>query len=218
MTKVARGVFRAIASFARYVTPSAPGSLAISRSQYNSPGGSGASTPAYPMSSPASEDVPVLAEPVSSTPPFMTPRSSVTELPDPKLDMSRLTVSSTSNGAAYVDSPRSMSSTSLRKKRSASKFGLSTMSVTWGEGDEGEAVAPERQGTGPSGDDAGPRFGEDPADQDSRAKPGSAGHTGIYRGDNVSGDSRMRSPAAIQRPYDSRTGGHGRNMPAARVG
>jgi hypothetical protein len=36
------------------------------------------------------------------------------------------------------------------------------------------------------GDDAGPRFTEDPADQDSRALPGSAGHTGIYRKANVS--------------------------------
>jgi hypothetical protein len=38
----------------------------------------------------------------------------------------------------------------------------------------------------PTGDDAGPRFGNDPADMDSRAAPGTAGYSGIYRGRNVS--------------------------------
>lgn len=187
MAKISRGLFRAIASFARYVTPSAPRSLAISRSQVTTPGGSGASTPVYSRSSPSGGDVPVLAVPVSGTPPFMTPQSSVIDLTEPKLDMSRLAVSSSTDDAAYVDSPLSMSSTSLRKKRSASMFRhFSTMSVTVSGSDDGEKPRPDPQGTEPSGDDAGPRFGDDAVDQDSRAKPGTAGHTGIYRGENVS--------------------------------
>ncbi|WVQ67321.1 uncharacterized protein L199_005517 [Kwoniella botswanensis] len=45
MTRPSRGAFRAIASFARYVTPSAPGSRYISRSYPATPKDSGSNTP-----------------------------------------------------------------------------------------------------------------------------------------------------------------------------
>jgi hypothetical protein len=55
------------------------------------------------------------------------------------------------------------------------------------EREDGSRSLPrERARTGPPGDDAGPRFGMEDASKDSRAKPGEAGHSGIYNGDDVS--------------------------------
>ena len=52
-------------------------------------------------------------------------------------------------------------------------------------------------GSGPTGDDAGPRFedgeGEDIATRDSAAAPGEAGYSGIYRGPDVS-QTRLITP------------------------
>jgi hypothetical protein len=54
------------------------------------------------------------------------------------------------------------------------------------EEDGVRALPKERARTGPVEDEAGPRFGVEDASKDSRAKPGEAGHSGIYNGDNVS--------------------------------
>jgi len=54
------------------------------------------------------------------------------------------------------------------------------------EADGSRSLPPVRARTGPPGDDAGPRFGVEDASKDSRAKPGEAGHSGIYNGENVS--------------------------------
>ena len=61
-------------------------------------------------------------------------------------------------------------------------------SDTDGEGDvdESRPLPPTKPASGPPGDDAGPRFGEEDASLDSRAKPGEAGHSGIYNGENAS--------------------------------
>jgi hypothetical protein len=53
------------------------------------------------------------------------------------------------------------------------------------EEDGVRALPKERARTGPVEDEAGPRFGVEDASKDSRAKPGEAGHSGIYNGDNV---------------------------------
>ncbi len=70
-----------------------------------------------------------------------------------------------------------------------------------------------------SGDDAGPRFGEDTGEKDSRALPGTAGHPGVYRGPNVSilpftGYS-LRCVIAIRPQYDPRKGRTRRNLPTS---
>ena len=55
-----------------------------------------------------------------------------------------------------------------------------------GEGERSSRSLPRtKPSRGPGGDDAGPRFGAEDASKDSRAKPGEAGHPGIYSGDNV---------------------------------
>jgi len=192
MTKVSRGLFRAIASFARYVTPTAPGSLSIHKSRTTTPSGSGSRTPLkseIPVLSQTDETAVVTEEPASlETPPFVTPMSSLTDLTSPPpLDMSHLSVtSSNEDRTRIVDSPAPMSSSSSKKEKGSLKFARFTSMHASTEGDAGRL--PDKATLGPelSGDDAGPRFGEDPADADSRAKPGEAGHTAIYKGDNVS--------------------------------
>lgn len=222
MTKVARGAFRAIASFARYVTPSAPGSLSISRSQFDTPSGSGSRTPAHsrPVSMAADADQHVLSEDTTTTPPTMTPRSSGANAMSLNLDMSRLTVGTSGAALDLVDSPRTMltaTSSDATKSHSnkAARFD--------NDSPDAESDTPERPGRSASqaeasGDDAGPRFGEDPADKDSKAPPGSAGHTGIYRGENVCHRDTEKLTSAFHGPHDPGTRCDRRSVPAPRAG
>lgn len=89
MTTAARGCFRAIASFARYVTPSTPGSLYIGRNS-NAAEESEISTPATPntLITPIGPVDPekhnkILGAPMDSSPVQVTPRSSQASLRPP---------------------------------------------------------------------------------------------------------------------------------------
>lgn len=89
MTTAARGCFRAIASFARYVTPSTPGSLYIGRNS-NAAEESEISTPATPntLITPIDPVDPekhnkILGAPMDSSPVQVTPRSSQASLRPP---------------------------------------------------------------------------------------------------------------------------------------
>lgn len=190
MTKVSRGLFRAIASFARYVTPSAPGSLSISKPQFGTPSGSGSRTPSRsrPVSMVGDNDRTVLSDPITSEPPAMTPHDSLGDLRPPALDMTNLTVSEPEDLHHVVDSPRAMSQPVPPEtpKSQSSKTARFESETTASTPETPSRPSIELRPAEPSGDDAGPRFGEDPADQDSKALPGTAGHTGIYRGQNVS--------------------------------
>lgn len=96
-------------------------------------------------------------------------------------------------GARVTDSPSSMSMNSIAEGLPASssrraRFGAEEV----GTGSSTSSTRPQfrqwlshRMSTG-VGDDVGPRFSHDPADQDSKALPGTAGNSGVYRGDNVS--------------------------------
>lgn len=86
MTTAARGCFRAIASFARYVTPSTPGSVYIGRN-FNTAEESGVSTPVTPNTiitpiDPADPDKhnKILGAPMASSPAQTTPSSSQASL------------------------------------------------------------------------------------------------------------------------------------------
>ena len=191
MTKPARGVFRAISSFARYVTPSAPGSLSISTSQHPSSLVSNQATP--DSSSPISEPLAMQDSPVTSSPPqFLTPAGSTTDL--------RHTARATESPPAlpYVDFNLASSARPhsrrprfdiLSRQNSASSPKRHSTS------DGFETVLPShlRQSTiAPSGDDAGPRFWEDANEADNRALPGFAGHPDVYRGFNVNDSPFLR--------------------------
>ncbi|WVR06766.1 hypothetical protein IAU60_003801 [Kwoniella sp. DSM 27419] len=90
MTRPARGAFRAIAAFARYVTPSAPGSRYISRSRYDTPartkdsasqrrskpGDASASAPVSGSVTPKSKEQAVLEAALTSSPKMLSPRQS----------------------------------------------------------------------------------------------------------------------------------------------
>lgn len=190
MTKVSRGLFRAIASFARYVTPLAPGSLSISKSQINTPSGSGSRTPVTTQLTPSDGVSHVVEAPDSETPPFVTPTSSLSDpTAAPTLDMSKLSMHSfTDETSRMVASPSQMSSSSSKKNKLPCKIArFASSSAKDDNGADGSRLPRSvPQGPEPSGDDAGPRFSDEPADTDSRARPGEAGYTGIYRGDNVS--------------------------------
>lgn len=201
MTRQARGVFRAIASFVRYVTPSAPGSLSISKIQGSQPSG---------QASTGGGNTPELASPISETPPFVTPETSLENLPTSSHIGSRADEDRTAlNPTSVFDSPRTMSTSSAVGSSpqnghpvpavKSTRFNEALETLRKNQNNElndstaagSAAASPSRPVVTESsfdtkGDDAGPRFTEDPADQDSRALPGSAGHTGVYRKANVS--------------------------------
>lgn len=77
MTKPARGVFRAISTFARYVTPSAPGSLSVNQSRASDVGPNGSAS--KPSGTPDTDDA-LFDEDFTSTPRFLTPTSSTTNV------------------------------------------------------------------------------------------------------------------------------------------
>ena len=211
MTKPARGLFRAIASFARQVTASAPGSLSISRSQQPSPSRSGVNTPEYIGDSQV-KNAPTLDLPpaVITTPTTLSPNPSSADLTRSGNELSKRTDND------VLESPLSMNPGGSRKSSGPS---LSTIKMTRFEtsssskpdGTDSPSPYAARSHSMSSGDDAGPRFrAEDLADRDSRAAPGTAGHSGIYRGANVSVRTQTCSKnvdvtVAIQRPHDSRT-------------
>lgn len=199
MTTPARGLFRAIASFARFCTPDAPGSLHINTPANSRliPRAPGTSTPAYS------------AEPLSMT---MTSMS-MTDTPRALSPVSGR--NETLRGDTLLIPPAELSSLHGEQSRRSSRHSVmgdvsGPPSDTDGEDESGSRpLPPTKPASGPPGDDAGPRFGEEDASLDSRAKPGEAGHSGIYNGENV---SRLFSPfrqaadsPAIHRPHDSRT-------------
>jgi hypothetical protein len=222
MTRPARGVFRAIASFARYCTPNAPGSLNISRLQLDdsafaqlgsarsspwisrrgSPASSGANTPRIPGTpvEPQSHR-PLLAEGLTATPHgsvfVHSPKGS--ESSSDPAHAARLADSQQDSTEAQTGRLPPLlveaKSTTSSVKRSGESSSLSR--VTFSAESPVELKPTDTEGSGdgenglggskmPTGDDAGPRFGNDPADLDSRAAPGTAGYSGIYRGRNVS--------------------------------
>ncbi|WWD17016.1 hypothetical protein CI109_101452 [Kwoniella shandongensis] len=222
MTKPSRGVFRAISSFARYVTPSAPGSLYISRSRYPTAGASIGDTigdtienngfntdkkslPTTPIiggsSSPTKKSLEIT---LTSEPAAMTPQSSTRTSQKPELDVVNL-----GEPVPIVESPVSSEpSHHTRLEASATKPDLNRdrSTVSSGSTPSGsstpnnglESLSFENRGekagsTQPSGDDAGPRFDEEiDGVDDSRAKKGEAGWPGVYRGPNPFNDHMIR--------------------------
>ena len=198
MTKPARGVFRAISSFARFVTPSAPGSLSINKSGRTSPTRSGEVTP--DPTSRAGEQNPILREPLVETP-FYTPIGSATDLGEPVLGEPVLgepvlgepasvgkEVPKDTQAISTPPLPRSSTTQGLRAQfdfsRQNSASSSRRPSISSGSGGVTPLQA-RSSTTALAGDDAGPRFGGDHAEQDNRALPGTAGHSGIYRGPDV---------------------------------
>lgn len=183
MTTPARGLFRAIASFARFCTPSAPGSLhintpansrlATSRLSVSGAGtGNGATTPVLSV-----EPMSMLDKSVTDTPQALSPTSGRNE---------------SLRGDTLVIPPAASSSRlshDSERPRQSTRFDDSTPGSDEELIEEGEKqthpLPRERPSKGPAGDDAGPRFGDEDASKDSRAKPGEAGHSGIYNGEMV---------------------------------
>jgi len=168
MTTPARGLFRAIASFARFCTPQAPGSLHI-----NTPSNS-------KLSRPSSK---VYTEPLSITMTSLDIASSPRAL-SPVNGARTLSIPTSDRRESHISETTTSRSQSVRMDVS----GPPTDSEPEPELEEDgvRALPKERARTGPVEDEAGPRFGVEDASKDSRAKPGEAGHSGIYNGDNVS--------------------------------
>jgi len=172
MTTPARGLFRAIASFARFCTPQAPGSLHI-----NTPSKSKLSRSSRIYTEPVSMTMTSLD--IAASPRALSPvgrnetlRGDTLSIPpsDRRESRDSGTASSRSHSVRMdVSGPPSDSEPELEL-----------------EEDGVRALPKERARTGPVEDEAGPRFGVEEASKDSRAKPGEAGHSGIYNGDNVS--------------------------------
>ena len=162
MVTMSRGLFRAIAAFARWVTPDARESLAISKpTGMGSANGSGSNILAPTTRSSSSENAENKSSTVvdASTSTQSVPASSAAPLPVPII---------TNSPQSSVD-PGTSSSTVYN--------------------DNGHLpptrpdLAQERANSDMSEDVSGSRFDADP---DSKAAPGTAGFTGIYRGENVS--------------------------------
>jgi hypothetical protein len=165
MTTPARGLFRAIASFARFCTPQAPGSLHI-----NTPSNS-------KLSRPSSK---VYTEPLSMTMTSLDIAASPRAL-SPVGGARTLSIPPSDRRESQISEATTSRSQSVRMDVS----GPPTDSEPEIEEDGVRALPKERARTGPVEDEAGPRFGVEDASKDSRAKPGEAGHSGIYNGDNV---------------------------------
>jgi len=166
MTTPARGLFRAIASFARFCTPQAPGSLHI-----NTPSNSKLSRPSSKL----------YTEPLSMTMTSLDIASSPRAL-SPVNGARTLSIPTSDRRESHISETTSSRSQSVKMDVS----GPPTDSEPEVEEDGVRALPKERARTGPVEDEAGPRFGVEDASKDSRAKPGEAGHSGIYNGDNVS--------------------------------
>ena len=206
MTKPARGVFRAIASFARYVTPRAPGSLSISRIT------TGSSDPSSKLSRPSSVAEEnggnpkrlihgdQSADKISMTPVSMTPKVSAHSSSEaPPTDMPDLSL---------VSSPEPAKDSNMEARPDQS---MASPASTEAVGPYSVPLPPTapQPGSGPSGDDAGPRFADNEKEsiqKDSRAAPGTAGYSGIYRGTDVSltrgADLAELTDVAFPRPHD----------------
>ena len=203
MTKPARSVFRAIAAFARHVTPSAPGSLSSSKSG--------------PMSPPDSEDVAgVLVSPTeneqssnkmlfTSTPPQSTPAESSAEK---QLDSEMIITShrqsedSLRNTAETEDPIRESLSDQSSRQHSVSLAGHQPTAGSSRTNDSIRLPPPRSVTTATSGDVAGPRFGDGAADKDSRIRVGMAGHYGVYHGVNVCSDCHFKYDIDEFQPFD----------------
>jgi hypothetical protein len=188
MTRPARGVFRAIATFARYVTPSAPKSLSISTR--NAQSLSPASEHPSSMSGTA---IPI---PDGLITPSLTfsPTQSVESLPLWRPTFSRPNSTNDADSQSMHDrlatTPTEYASSTLSSDKSEKKawFKLprrSKTSETSSQKSKPMSVPPQHS-FAVSGDDSGPRFRQSSIDADNKAKPGEAGHTSIYRGPNVS--------------------------------
>lgn len=176
MTTPARGMFRAISSFARFCTPGAPGSLHIntpSNSTFTSVSGVSKDSMTSTLNTTSTERT---ERPMTDTPQVLTPVQGRNDhLRGDTLDITR-TASPVPQDEAGPSRPSSRQSTHV-----------DDMTDDEGEGDRLSRSLPRtKPSRGPGGDDAGPRFGAEDASKDSRAKPGEAGHPGIYSGDNVS--------------------------------
>ncbi|ORY26314.1 hypothetical protein BCR39DRAFT_541265 [Naematelia encephala] len=209
MTKPARGIFRSIASFARYVTPSAPGSLSISRPV--SP--SGSTSDLSPSITSDANSRPILEGDATSTPPFITPSQSTADLPSVSTSSVAL-AAPVFTDEPVVDSPTSLTFT----KDKSRKARFESLPASGGHLDKNKA---RRYDSMPvSGDDAGPRF-EDPANKDSRAAPGTAGHSGIYRGPHPFTDHMIRERVAtdgVCRPLEPPSELSAMTMPFDEIG
>lgn len=174
MTSPARGIFRSIASFARFCTPSAPGSLHI-----NTPANSKLVDSVHTKDSTSSTRNSVqLERPISETPRAMSP----VKVRNDHLRTDSLNIPRTTSPA-----PHSEGEPSRASSRQSTRVGESAGDVSELEGGESSRSLPHtRPSRGPGGDDAGPRFGAEDASKDSRAKPGEAGHPSIYSGEDVS--------------------------------
>lgn len=182
MTKPARGIFRAISSFARYVTPAAPGFFPLKTAQSPSMRESTQVSSQPPDS--LGDQKPVYDEMVTSTPPLLTPAASMENL--------TYAIGIGQESLTSHDLPRSPMHSEIRLGRPVCNASSQQSSATSSK----KACSGELSGTSPSlplpamslgrsGDDAGPRFGDDSVG-DTRALPGTAGHSGVYAGANVS--------------------------------
>lgn len=171
MTTPARGMFRAIASFARFCTPGAPGSLHI-----NTPSNSRLSGSVHSKTSASSlragGSATFLERPVTDAPQVLSP----------------ITGRNDGQRAGSLDIPRTMSPAHSRaSSRQSTRIGDQSGNASDADETRSSRSLPRtRPSQGPTGDDAGPRFGAEDASKNSRAKAGEAGHSGIYSGADVS--------------------------------
>lgn len=185
MTRPARGAFRAIASFCRYVTPSqgttaeqgydAPTS-AIGTPQVTSEFAATPSIATPPVSLPATPPVSLPA--TTAQPPGISTPPLDTDLVDERLRKLRL-------GDRQESSASSNTSTPPRPKRQSTTGSISSFFKRAPKAPETATLPPppgkHREVTG---DEAGPRFVADDGAHN-KATPGTAGYMGIYSGPQV---------------------------------
>ncbi|ORX35612.1 hypothetical protein BD324DRAFT_652162 [Kockovaella imperatae] len=221
MTKPARGLFRAIASFARYVTPQAPGSLAISRTS-DIPVAESRRASSSDYSTKAAEcDLRTQSKFIEETS-NQGPETdrilteALTEKPDSGLSSP---IHSSAKSLARLPMTEVQSTQSSQASGYETPFNTSSRPYTVPL--PRTAPAPDR---GVSGDDAGPRFGDeedDLANRDSRAAPGTAGYSGVYRGQDAFTNYMIRERVAVDgkcRPLEPESKLAAMTMPRDEIG
>ncbi|EIW66003.1 hypothetical protein TREMEDRAFT_20822, partial [Tremella mesenterica DSM 1558] len=197
MTKSARGVFRAIASFCRFCTPSAPGSLNVTQEEL-SQHQSGQTTPiASEMSGTSSRN---------HTRPSSHHSSSSSLHEDSRINSSPIHINT---------------EPSTEDSRLPSALPSSIMTPTINN--DPMQLPTKQPPKVVSGDDAGPRFDHDRSYQsDSKALPGTAGHPSIYSGPVPFGEIHMIrervTTTGVCRPLESPSELGALTMPEDEIG
>lgn len=227
MTKPARGLFRAVAAFARYVTPSAPGSLPVGDSRQTT---EDLAPPRPDIESEADDETesrtgqPILSDHAQrDTPRFTSPAQSTSDL-----STTLASEAKSRNQSLSVPSGRSLGatispSTSAPGSASHSRSPSPASSIRRRELQKTESLRPKhaKPSALPEGDEAGPRFGDEQGLNDIRAGPGEAGWPGVYQTAAPFKDHMIRERVDVHgkcRELEPASELEGLRMPAEEVG